>query len=91
MPIGYSLSFHILSRGNPIHPIDSFYLPDTDVLVLLGQVLTPVKVVGLHHPRGLSEEILCAARGSQVVVVTGVLSDLEKKIGFTKIKNKHYS
>ena len=53
-------------------------LPDTDLLVLVGQVepIAIVVVVGLDVVGGISPEVLHATLRCQVWMVAGVLGDL---------------
>ena len=54
-------------------------IPDTDVLVLVCQLLAhPCIVVVSPNQLGIiSKEVLCAALRGQVVIVTGILGNLE--------------
>ena len=52
--------------------------PDTDALILVGQVLSAVKVEGLDGAGASGVgEVLGAAVGGQVGAVAGVLGDLK--------------
>ena len=54
-------------------------LPDTNLLLLIGQMMTPGKVVGLNCVNVRSKEILSASRWGKVFVVARVLADLKFK------------
>ena len=51
--------------------------PDADILVLIGQMLATSKVEGLDSASVGPKEVLVAAVGSKVLIITTVLSDLD--------------
>ena len=52
-----------------------YYLPDADLLVLIHQMQTAIKIIRLNHALASGvKKILCAAIRCQVTEVTGVLS-----------------
>ncbi len=53
-------------------------LPDANCLILVGEVLSisPVVIVALHGVGGGPEEVLSAARGSQIGIVARILRHL---------------
>ena len=54
-------------------------LPDADILILVGQMLTAHEVVSLNSAHILTKEVLGASFGSQIVEATAVLGHLEKE------------
>ena len=57
-------------------PAVTAFSPYANSLVLIGQVLTALKVEGLHGLRVFAEKVLSATVRSQIGEIAGILSDL---------------